>query len=41
MSAEIYMKLSMKLQVQIVPGLETRRYKRMKTIIAKAGDFKG
>ena len=31
----------MELPVQILPGLETKRYKRLMRIIANAGDFIG
>ena len=31
----------MDLQVQILPGLEAKSYKRLKRIIANAGDFTG
>ena len=31
----------MELWVQILPGLEVRRYKRLKRIITNAGDFTG
>ena len=31
----------MELQVQIFPGLEAKRYKRLRRIFANAGDFTG
>ena len=31
----------MELQVKILPGLEPKRYKRLRRIIAHAGDFTG
>ena len=31
----------MELQVQILPRLEAKRYKRLRRIIANAGDFTG
>ena len=34
-------KLSMRSRVQILLGLEAKRYKRLKKIIANAGDFTG
>ena len=33
--------LSMELWVQVLAGLEAKRYKRMRRIIANAGDFTG
>ena len=38
---EVVKKLSMELRVQILPGLEAKRYKRLMRIIANAGDFTG
>ena len=32
-------KLSTQLWVQIMPGLEAKRYKRLRIIIANSGDF--
>ena len=37
---EVIKKLSMRLRVQILLGLEAKRYKRLKKIIANAGDFR-
>ena len=31
----------MELQVQTLPGLDSKRYKRLRRIIADAGDFTG
>ena len=36
-----YKKLSMELRIQILPGLEAKRYKKLRRIIANAGDFTG
>ena len=38
---EVIKKLSMELRVQILPGLEAKRYKRLRRITANAGDFTG
>ena len=38
---ELIIKLSMELRVQILPGLEAKRYKSLRRIIANAGDFTG
>ena len=37
---EVIKKLSLELRVQILPGLETRRYKRLRRTIANARDFR-
>ena len=39
MEKEVMKKLFMELWVQILPGLEAKRYKRLRRIIANAGDF--
>ena len=36
---EVIKKLSMELWVQILSSLEAKRYKRLRKIIANAGDF--
>ena len=36
-----YEKLSMELRVKILPGLEAKRHKRLRRIIANGGDFTG
>ena len=36
-----YERLSMELRLQILPGLEAKTYKRLRGIIASAGDFTG
>ena len=38
---EVIKKLSTELRVQILPGLEAKRYKRLRRITANAGDFTG
>ena len=38
---EVIRKLSLKLRVQILPRLQTKRYKRLRRITANAGDFTG
>ena len=36
---EVVKKLSMELRVQILPGLEAKRYKKLRRIIGNAGNF--
>ena len=38
---EVIKKLSTELRVQILSGLEAKRYKRLRRITANAGDFTG